>query len=70
MSLPPAAVSRGLLRLSTEVERALRSPCGPLASRVVLLESAILTHGMPFPDNVKMARDVQDIVREKVGPAQ
>lgn len=31
---------------------------------VVALESTILTHGMPYPDNVAMARSVEAIVRE------
>jgi len=30
---------------------------------VVALESTILTHGMPSPDNLKMARDVEAIIR-------
>lgn len=30
---------------------------------VVALESTILTHGMPYPDNLKMARDVEAIIR-------
>jgi pseudouridine-5'-phosphate glycosidase len=30
---------------------------------VVALESTILTHGMPHPDNLKMARDVEAIIR-------
>ncbi|MAW85288.1 MAG: pseudouridine-5-phosphate glycosidase [Phyllobacteriaceae bacterium] len=37
-----------------------------LAARrpVVALESTIITHGMPFPDNAAMARAVEDVVRE------
>ncbi|HEY9070221.1 MAG TPA: pseudouridine-5'-phosphate glycosidase [Candidatus Ozemobacteraceae bacterium] len=31
---------------------------------VVALESTIITHGMPFPENVKTAREVEGIVRE------
>jgi len=30
---------------------------------VVALESTIITHGMPWPDNLDMARSVEDIVR-------
>ncbi|PHP66611.1 pseudouridine-5-phosphate glycosidase [Zhengella mangrovi] len=30
---------------------------------VVALESTIITHGMPFPDNAAMAGDVEDIIR-------
>lgn len=36
------------------------------ASRpVVALESTIITHGMPFPQNVEMARSVEDAIRER-----
>jgi pseudouridine-5'-phosphate glycosidase len=31
---------------------------------VVALESTIITHGMPFPQNVETAREVEDVVRE------
>ncbi|MGB1266158.1 MAG: pseudouridine-5'-phosphate glycosidase [Nereida ignava] len=32
---------------------------------VVALESTIITHGMPFPDNVEMARSVEDEIRAR-----
>ncbi|MGA0280703.1 MAG: pseudouridine-5'-phosphate glycosidase, partial [Paracoccaceae bacterium] len=32
-------------------------------SPVVALESTIITHGMPYPDNVAMARSVEDDIR-------
>ena len=32
---------------------------------VVALESTIITHGMPYPQNLKMARDVEDLIRKK-----
>jgi pseudouridine-5'-phosphate glycosidase len=32
---------------------------------VVALESTIITHGMPYPGNLKMARAVEDIIRSK-----
>lgn len=32
---------------------------------VVALESTIITHGMPFPENVAMATSVEDLIREK-----
>jgi pseudouridine-5'-phosphate glycosidase len=32
---------------------------------VVALESTIISHGMPYPDNVKMALDVENIIREE-----
>ncbi|MCJ8139664.1 pseudouridine-5'-phosphate glycosidase [Falsirhodobacter halotolerans] len=31
---------------------------------VVALESTIITHGMPFPQNVEMARSVEDAIRQ------
>lgn len=33
---------------------------------VVALESTIITHGMPFPDNVECAFHVENIVRNQV----
>ena len=30
---------------------------------VVALESTIITHGMPWPGNLDMANDVEDIIR-------
>ena len=32
---------------------------------VVALESTIITHGMPYPENIQTAREVEDIVRQK-----
>lgn len=39
--------------------------CTALAERrpVVALESTIISHGMPYPDNVAMAREVEAIIR-------
>lgn len=31
---------------------------------IVALESTIISHGMPYPQNVEMARDVENIIRE------
>lgn len=33
---------------------------------VVALESTIITHGMPYPDNIKCALDVEAIIRNQV----
>jgi pseudouridine-5'-phosphate glycosidase len=46
------------LQLTDEVRTALadRAP-------VVALESTIISHGMPYPDNVAMAREVEAIIR-------
>jgi pseudouridylate synthase len=47
-----------MLRLTDEVAQAIgdRAP-------VVALESTIISHGMPYPDNIAMAREVEDIIR-------
>ena len=31
---------------------------------MVALESTIISHGMPYPDNVAMAREVEQIIRD------
>lgn len=46
------------LNFTPEVETALRN-----GAPVVALESTIITHGMPYPDNLAMARGVEDIIR-------
>lgn len=48
-----------MLRLTPEVEAALAAG-GP----VVALESTIISHGMPYPDNVAMALEVEQIIRD------
>ena len=47
------------LVLTDEVADALRT-----GRPVVALESTIISHGMPYPQNVQMAREVEDIIRE------
>lgn len=47
------------LVLTEEVAQALRD-----GSPIVALESTIISHGMPFPQNVEMATEVERIVRE------
>lgn len=51
-------VHSGFIDIAAEVRTALaeRRP-------VVALESTIITHGMPYPDNVAMARSVEGLVR-------
>ncbi|UBV42736.1 pseudouridine-5'-phosphate glycosidase [Deinococcus taeanensis] len=46
------------LDLHPEVAAALQA-----GQAVVALESTIISHGMPFPQNVEMARGVEDVVR-------
>lgn len=49
-----------LIELSKEVEEALDQ-----GRPVVALESTIISHGMPYPQNVEMAQKVEDIIRSK-----
>jgi len=48
-----------MLSLTDEVATALRD-----GTPVVALESTIISHGMPYPQNVEMAVEVEGIVRE------
>lgn len=48
------------LQASPEVEEALVD-----GRPVVALESTIISHGMPYPDNVAMAREVEQIIRDR-----
>ncbi|CUS24941.1 LAQU0S22e00606g1_1 [Lachancea quebecensis] len=47
------------LSISDEVRSAVS-----LGKPVVALESTIITHGLPFPQNVQMAKKVESIIRE------
>ncbi|HEX2893396.1 MAG TPA: pseudouridine-5'-phosphate glycosidase [Marmoricola sp.] len=47
------------LQLTDEVRTALAE-----GRPVVALESTIISHGMPYPDNVAMAREVEQIIRD------
>ncbi|MEY2401763.1 MAG: pseudouridylate synthase [Ilumatobacteraceae bacterium] len=48
-----------VVRVSDEVQQAVR-----YGRPVVALESTIISHGMPYPQNVEMAGDVEWIVRD------
>ncbi len=48
-----------LLDIAPEVQSALSQ-----GGAVVALESTIITHGMPYPQNVATAREVEAVVRE------
>ncbi|WP_338721223.1 pseudouridine-5'-phosphate glycosidase [Devosia sp. XK-2] len=50
--------AKAYLSVSGEVEAALAG-----GRPVVALESTIITHGMPYPQNLAMAREVEDVVR-------
>ncbi|WP_156290638.1 pseudouridine-5'-phosphate glycosidase [Oceanobacillus salinisoli] len=47
------------LEFSKEVQEAKEA-----GKPIVALESTIISHGMPYPQNVKMAREVEQIVRD------
>jgi pseudouridine-5'-phosphate glycosidase len=49
---------KAYLSVSAEVKAALAA-----GKAVVALESTIITHGMPYPQNLAMAREVEDVVR-------
>ena len=50
------------LKVNPEVEQALKE-----GKPVVALESTIISHGMPYPNNVETALNVEEIVREHGG---
>ena len=52
-------MKRSLLRISQEVRQALfeKRP-------VVSLESTIISHGLPYPQNIEMAKSVEQVLRD------
>ena len=52
-------MTQSLLSYSTEVLAAQAA-----GKPVVALESTIISHGMPYPQNVEMAREVEQIIRD------
>lgn len=46
------------LSITPEIEEAIKA-----GKPVVALESTILSHGMPFPQNMEFAHKVEEIVR-------
>src|SRR5258708_24146543 len=56
---PDMPAHSGPIILAPEVAAALAK-----GDAVLALESTIITHGMPFPQNLEMARSVEAIVRE------
>jgi len=55
-----ASVAAGAVVLHPSVAEALAS-----GGAVVALESTIVSHGMPYPQNLQMAREVEAIVRAR-----
>lgn len=49
-----------LLRINEEVKAALDE-----SKPIVALESTIISHGMPYPDNVSMALEVEELIRKE-----
>src|SRR4051794_12731319 len=49
-----------MITLSEEVRRALAE-----AAPVVALESTIISHGLPRPDNLRIAREIEQAVRDE-----
>ena len=47
------------IEYSLEVQQAIKNN-----DPVVALETTIITHGMPWPENLKTAKSVESIVRE------
>ncbi|MDS9949072.1 MAG: pseudouridine-5'-phosphate glycosidase [Planktomarina sp.] len=48
---------------NSEVNQA-RNKMGGYSKPIVALESTIITHGMPYPKNIQVAREVEEIVRK------
>ncbi|XP_041996141.1 pseudouridine-5'-phosphate glycosidase-like isoform X2 [Salvia splendens] len=55
----PSPKGEGLVKISPEVSEALS-----LGKPVVALESTIISHGMPYPQNLETAKEVEAIVRQ------
>lgn len=51
--------SKSIVRVSDEIREAVEN-----GKPVVALESTIISHGMPYPQNVEMAATVQRVIRE------
>jgi pseudouridine-5'-phosphate glycosidase len=53
-------MSSATISISPDVRKALENK-----TPVVALESTIITHGLPYPQNLEMARDVERIIRSE-----
>ena len=49
---------KGIFRISPEVARAQS-----LGAAIVALESTVITHGLPYPENIQLAQDMESEVR-------
>ncbi|MDA0871352.1 MAG: pseudouridine-5'-phosphate glycosidase [Firmicutes bacterium] len=48
------------IKISEEVKKALKTH-----QKVVALESTIISHGLPYPDNIEVAKTLESIIREE-----
>jgi pseudouridylate synthase len=55
----PANFPRNFISLSAELQQALET-----GKPVVALESTVITHGLPYPENLSLARQMEQVVRE------
>ena len=51
--------SRTSIRLSPEVAQAQT-----IGAPIVALESTVITHGLPYPENIQLAQDLENEVRQ------
>lgn len=54
--------SKSSIDISPEVKVALNN-----RKAVIALESALITHGLPYPKNVETAMEMEHIIRSHVG---
>jgi pseudouridine-5'-phosphate glycosidase len=47
------------IEYSSDVKQAIKNN-----EPIVALESTIITHGMPWPENLKTAKSVESVIRE------
>ena len=53
-----------MINVAPEVSKAIAGSVSNLArSKIVLLESALISHGMPYPKNVEMGLRLEEIVK-------
>ncbi len=52
-------IKESFLKVDNKITDALKS-----GKAIVALESTIITHGMPYPQNLEMAREVEQVVRD------
>lgn len=57
--------SSALIDFSQEISAAVKQRGVGELNRVVALESTIISHGMPWPSNMEMALEVEQIIRKQ-----